>query len=292
MTKEIAVASGKGGTGKTFIASNLAYFLSKEEGLKVVAVDADVEAPDLILALGGVKKVLSSSHFYGSQIPQIDYHKCIKCWRCVEACKFNALFKDKEGPKVIPELCEGLGTCALVCPVGAITFKEVKTGAIISAISAEGIPVITGELELGSENSGRLVYELRERAQKLHPDLNIIDSAPGIGCPVISSIVGVNLLVEVIEPTPQSLKGALRLFETAKSLGIKTFAIINKYDLNPDFTRKIENEADVEIIGKIEYNESVVKSYTSMTPLLKFEPNSRVANELRKIFKVIMEEIT
>ncbi|RLF20546.1 MAG: hypothetical protein DRZ82_02020 [Thermoprotei archaeon] len=290
MTKEIAIASGKGGTGKTFIASNLSFFLH-DQGMKVVAVDADVEAPDLVLALGGIKKVIESSSFYGSQLPRVDYNKCIKCWRCIEACKFNALLKGENGPIVLHELCEGLGTCAIVCPVKAISFEEVKTGDLIIALSKEDIPVVMGELELGGENSGRLVYELRKRARTMQCDFIVIDSAPGIGCPVISSIVGVDVLIIVIEPTPQSLKGAFRLLEVAKSLDVRTYAILNKYDINPSFAREIEKSIDVDILGRIAYNDSVIEAYTSMVPLLKFKPESEIAWELRKIFKVILEEI-
>jgi len=268
---EIVVASGKGGTGKTFISSNFSYFLNKK-GFNVLAVDADVEAPDLILALGDVKKILYEENFEG-QVVDIDYSKCLRCGACVETCRFNALSMSDEGPVVDYNFCEGFGTCALVCPVQAIYLKPAKRGRIFAAISNTGIPVVTGDLDIGEKNSGLLVYRIRELAKeysfKFNARLIVIDAAPGIGCPVISSLVGARLLVIVVEPTPQSLKGAMRLKELADKLNIQSLAVINKYNLNPSFTRTIVDALNVEILGKIGYDDKVVESYTLMKPILE-----------------------
>ncbi|HDJ89073.1 MAG TPA: 4Fe-4S dicluster domain-containing protein, partial [Thermoprotei archaeon] len=210
MIQEIVVASGKGGTGKTFISSNLSYFFFKN-GFNILSIDADVEAPDLLLALGGVKEKVFHEDFYGSVV-DIDYNKCIRCGLCADVCRFNAISIENGLPKIDYNSCEGFGTCMLVCPVKAIFSRRVKRGDIFIAISNEGIPIVTGDLDVGERNSGLLVYRLRDIARKyaLERGLNImvIDAAPGIGCPVISSIVGVKLLVIIIEPSPQSLKGA------------------------------------------------------------------------------------
>jgi len=291
---EIVVASGKGGTGKTFISSNFSYFLNKK-GFNVLAVDADVEAPDLILALGDVKKILYEENFEG-QVVDIDYSKCLRCGACVETCRFNALSMSDEGPVVDYNFCEGFGTCALVCPVQAIYLKPAKRGRIFAAISNTGIPVVTGDLDIGEKNSGLLVYRIRELAKeysfKFNARLIVIDAAPGIGCPVISSLVGARLLVIVVEPTPQSLKGAMRLKELADKLNIQSLAVINKYNLNPSFTRTIVDALNVEILGKIGYDDKVVESYTLMKPILEAYPESEISSNLETIFKKILERLS
>ena len=294
MNIEIVVASGKGGTGKTFISSNFSYFLNKK-GFNVLAVDADVEAPDLILALGDVKKILYEENFE-SQVIDVDYNKCLRCGACVETCRFNALSMSDKGPVVDYNFCEGFGACALVCPVQAIYFKPAKRGRIFAAISNTGIPVVTGDLDIGEKNSGLLVYRIRELAKeysfKFNARLIVIDAAPGIGCPVISSLVGARLLVIVVEPTPQSLKGAMRLKELADKLNIQSLAVINKYNLNPSFTRTIVDALNVEILGKIGYDDKVVESYTLMKPILETYPESKISSNLETIFKRILERLS
>ncbi|RLE88246.1 MAG: ATPase [Thermoprotei archaeon] len=286
---EIVVASGKGGTGKTFLSSNMAIYLRDKGG--VVAVDADVEAPDLLLALGGARRVLWREEYYGAKQPTIDYAKCIRCWMCVKACEFGALAASPKGPVVDYDRCEGLGTCSLVCPVNAIQLVEAHTGAMYAAESEAGITVITGDLDLGQGASGRLVYELKERAYELSRERNaryrVVDAAPGIGCPVISSIAGADVLIVVVEPTPQSVKGAKRLVEVADMLRVKTLAVVNKYDLNPDYARSIPEMLEVEVVGRVPYDEAVVRSYTLMKPLLTYSPRSKAAQSLLEIFSTL-----
>lgn len=291
---ELVIASGKGGTGKTFVASNLCIYLKKNLSEGVVAVDADVEAPDLLMALGGVAKELIREEIYGSYMPAIDRSVCFNCGRCAEVCEFGAIHMTPEGPVIDYSKCEGLGTCAVVCPVKAIALIEDKTGDIYASETPFGITVVTGDLELGKGNSGRLVYKLKEWAYRMASEKSIrfrvVDAAPGIGCPVVSSIAGADLLITIVEPTPQSLKGALRLLEVAKTLSVKTVAIINRYDLNPDFVDEIEEKLGVEVLGYIPYDDAVVKSYTSTIPLLEYSLYSKASEELVKCFDKLVEK--
>lgn len=283
---EVVVASGKGGTGKTFLSSNLAVYLEDRGG--VVAVDADVEAPDLLLALGGASLLLWREEYWGIRRPSVDYSRCTRCWACVRACEFGAIHIGSEGPVVDYDRCEGFGTCALVCPVGAIQLVETRAGVIYAAESAAGVTVVTGDLDLGQGASGRLVYELKERAYELSRNVGakyrVVDAAPGIGCPVISSIAGADALMLAIEPTPQSVRGASRLLEVAERLGVKPLAVINKYDLNPDYAPRISDTLGVEVAGYVPYDEEVVRSYALMKPLLTYSPRSRAAQRLLEIF--------
>ena len=285
---EIAVASGKGGTGKTFISSNLSYFL-KSKGYSIVAGDADVEAPDLLLALGDAKKVLSKYNFYGCKNPLIDYDVCTGCGLCVDACKYDAIDMVEERPKIDLDKCEGFGVCAVVCPVSAISLSDRLTGEVFVAESFNGIPVTTGDLLIGGSNSGQLVYEIKRVMRNLYPNSNyyVLDSAPGIGCPVISSISGADLLLVVVEPIPQSVSGAKRLIRVAETLNVKWKMIVNKFDLNTTFSKKIADKFDV--LGMIPYDVSVVKSYTMMIPLLKYAVSSDAAISLNKLFNRLLE---
>ena len=290
---EIVVASGKGGTGKTFVSSNLCLYLERVLHEKVVAVDADVEAPDLLMALGSSIKEVDREEFYGSYIPVIDRSKCLKCGKCVKACEFNAIEMGPEGPVIDRSRCEGLGTCAVVCPVKAIRLQEDKTGDIYASETSYGIIVVTGDLELGKGNSGRLVYRLKRKAyemgSKIGAKFRVVDAAPGIGCPVISSIAGSDILIMVTEPTPQSLKGCLRLMKVAESLEVEQVAIVNMYNLNPGFVEKIKRILKVEILGYIPYDVNVIKAYTLTRPLLEYSPNSKASKALINCFNRLKE---
>jgi len=286
---EVVVASGKGGTGKTFISSNLSYFL-RERGVGVVSVDADVEAPDLLLALGGVEEILWREKFKGQTV-EIDYDTCVKCGACIGVCRFNALKMGDRGPIVDYALCEGFGTCMLVCPTASISSKSVKRGELYAARSKSGVLVVTGDLDVGEKNSGLLVYNLKSRAREYNAEVLVVDAAPGIGCPVISSLAGANLLVVVVEPSPQSVKGASRLLELAEKLKIESLAVLNKYDLNLGFAEKIEKNLGCEVIGRVGYDEKVVESYTSMVPLLKMYPEAQISKNLVEIFEKIEDRL-
>ena len=290
MTVEVVVASGKGGTGKTFVSSNLAVYLVGK-GVEVVAVDADVEAPDLLLALGGPTRLLWKEVFYGSQVPVIDFSKCVKCWSCISACRFNAISRGGEGPVIDYDACEGLGVCALVCPTGALTLKPRRTGEIRVSETSYGVKVITGELDLGGRNSGRLVYELKRRGRALGGDVVVVDAAPGIGCPVISSISGADLLVIVVEPTPQSLRGAKRLVRVAETLNTEWLALVNKYDINRGYSAKVVEAFNGRVVGVLPYDEIAVEAYTSMTPLLMYSPDSPLSKSLREVLSAISNKV-
>lgn len=287
---EIVVASGKGGTGKTFIASNLLYYFSKIKSRECVGVDADVEAPDLALALGGYTKIDYEVKSHAARRPVIDTSKCIHCGLCTKVCRSAAILLIDNVPRVDIEECEGCGVCATACPVEAIDMVSFSVGKIVAGSVKYGIRVISGELEVGMSNSGKLVYELKLIARRLYSDseLFIVDAAAGIGCPVISSITGANLLIIVVEPTPQSIQGALRLKHVAETLHVNYVTLVNKYDLNSNIPNSLRR--DLNIIGEIPFDNIVFESYANMTPLLQYRPNSDVSKKLMSIFNVLYKE--
>lgn len=282
---EIVVASGKGGTGKTFISSNLLYYF-KSSDLKCVGVDADAEAPDLALALGDYAHIKDIKEVYESRKASIDYSKCTLCLNCLNHCRFSAIELHENVPKIVEEYCEGCGACALVCPAEAISFREVLTGRIIVGTTRSDVDVVTSDLEVSGRNTGHLVYLARETAKRIYPNIDIIvvDAAAGIGCPVISSIVGSTHLVVVVEPTPQSLQGAKRLVELAKILNVDYSVVINKADLNRDFIEEIHRSFGSKIIGEIPYSKHVIDSYVEMKPLLEYRRDSDISKTLTSIF--------
>ncbi len=287
---EIVVASGKGGTGKTFISSNLLYYLKHILSRHVVGVDADAEAPDLALALGGYRTISKTEELYESRKATIDYTNCTLCLNCLNYCKFRAIELQDGIPKIIEEYCEGCGACSLVCPTGAISFRETLTGKVIVGETAAGITVVTSDLEISGRNTGHLVYLARETAKSLRPDVIVIDAAPGIGCPVISSITGASHLIIIVEPTPQSLQGALRLAKLAEILNTAYSVIINKADLNREFIKEIYRKFEGKIVGEIPYSEEIVKSYVEMRPVLQYE-DSTLSKILIPIFEKILTEV-
>jgi len=286
---EIVVASGKGGTGKTFLASNLAIFMDEEIG-ETLAIDADVEAPDLVLALGGEERIIWAEEVRESMKAVIDYRLCDRCMRCMDVCMFEAIKVMEDGrPSIIDELCEGCGACAYVCPAQAISFKRTLTGRIYSAETRSGITALTGDLEIGGRNSGELVYLLRRKAEELasrkRASRIVIDSAPGIGCPVISSLSGADLLIIVVEPIPQSLMGAERLLKIAEAFKLKTAYVVNKFNLNEGFVEKISERLELECIGKIPYDPKVPLSYTWMRPIIMYWPEAEAGRALKEVFE-------
>lgn len=289
---EVVVASGKGGTGKTFIASNLTYFIQQEEGV-VVGVDADAEAPDLLIALGGSRKRVDVREVRESRKARIDLSRCINCLRCFEVCRFNAVDVREGAPYVIEEYCEGCGACTITCPANCIDFYVVRTGYVIIDESVAGPIVVTADLEVGGRNTGDLVYLAKEEGRRLAQELRakyvVVDAAAGIGCPVISSLAGADLLLLVTEPTPPSLKGAERLLKVAEQFGLKAYLILNKYDLAPNYAEEVIKELGIEVLGKVKYDSVVAEAYASMEPLLARNPQHEVSKTLTSIFKYLME---
>ncbi len=221
----IAVASGKGGTGKTTVAVALAESLSVENDLNVLVSDCDVEAPNVHLYLDPDFEQSKDVHVL---IPQVDEEKCTGCGICSEVCQFNAIILLKDRPMVFPSLCHGCGSCTLNCPENAIQEIPNQIGTLERGIGNRNIYLRHGLLNPGEPLTVPVIAALRNWNDGFSTLLEIIDSPPGASCPVVEAIRGVDFLLLVTEPTPFGLHDLIQAHQVANVLGIRTGVIINR----------------------------------------------------------------
>jgi MinD superfamily P-loop ATPase len=280
----LVIASGKGGVGKSMLTSALTMIFT-EKG-KVVAVDCDADAPNLAIWLGGVKKWDKTIPVIASARPEIDYNKCNGCGLCAKNCRFSAIKMIKGKPKVNPFLCEGCGACEVVCPKKAIKLKPVQNGKIKTKKTKYGFPLVSGQLFPGETGSGKVVTEIKKEAEKFEHNLMIIDSAPGTGCPVIASLQGGGFAVLVTEPTPSGFSDLKRVLEVVSHFKIPWGLVINKWDINPGLSRKIQNFAKKRFLGKISYDQKIFQAISNLTPIM--ETNLKAKKEIKNIFNKLL----
>ncbi|MCK4327064.1 MAG: ATP-binding protein [Candidatus Diapherotrites archaeon] len=267
---KLNVLSGKGGVGKSSIAASLAVLLARER--KVVAVDCDVDAPNLGLCLGLHREDFDGKPVSTGEKARLLPDKCIKCHKCVDTCVFSAISWD-DGPVFNDLLCEGCGACQLVCPVDAIELEPVENGWVGTA--EKDFPVVGGWLKMGQSGSGDIVALVKERAEKVPHDVMVIDSAAGIGCPVIASVVGSDYVIAVTEPTPSALSDLKRALQVVRHFGIPCGLVINRADLNPGFTEKIKkwsSKNSLRVLAEIPYDRAFVEAIVQLTPPVVYKP--------------------
>ena len=281
--KEITVISGKGGTGKTSITAAFASIAKN-----AVFADCDVDAADLHLILKpSVKKTMD---FYGLKIASIDKDKCIDCKKCHNFCAFDAIDEEINLKK---SACEGCGVCKFVCPVDAIQMKDRKSGFAYISDTRFG-PMAHAHLNTAEEASGKLVTVVRnhakELAEKNAKDLILIDGPPGIGCPVFSAITGVDLVIVVTEPTYSAIHDLQRILDVAKHFKTNAVVCINKYNINKENTKKIEEHCSknkIKIVGKIAYDPVFTKAMINERTVIEFLEDCEVSKEIKKMWEEI-----
>jgi len=285
--KQLTVLSGKGGTGKTTITASLAV-LAKN----VVVADCDVDAPDLHMLLH--PKVINTQEFKGSKLAVIDEEKCTKCGLCREKCRFDAITEDI---KVDPISCEGCGVCTIICPVNAVTLTERISGYAYISKTKYGF-MAHAMLSPGEANSGKLATLVRQNAkilaEKEHSDFVIIDGPPGIGCPVIASVTGIDAGLVVTEPTLSGIHDLERALQLLRHFNVTPFVCVNMHDINEENTEKIVSfcrENDIEVVGKIPFNPMVTEAMVNGKPLVEYAPESDVAKEIEKMWKKLLSAL-
>ena len=272
--KEIVVISGKGGTGKTSVTASLAY-LGKEN---IIVADCDVDAADMHLLMKPTNTVRED--FFSGVIAEIDNEKCIKCGKCAEVCRWNAIPVIDGNYEVQPLDCEGCGYCALVCPTDAIAMNEQNVGDWLISDIKTSTKMVHARLGIGAENSGKLVAKVKNEAKKLaeeeDKDYVLVDGSPGIGCPVVSSLSGANLVVLVTEPSVSGVHDVKRVYELIKKFGIRAVCIINKADINLEKVAELKEffeKENIELIAQIPYNENSTKAMTMGKTIVEFDPD-------------------
>lgn len=280
--REIVVISGKGGTGKTSLSASFAY-LAKEEA---VVCDCDVDAANMHLLLDANFKI--QEDFYSGEIAVINPDLCTNCGDCFEVCRFDAITKETDFYVVDPISCEGCHYCSRICPDDAIEMVTQKAGDVFVSDIKSGAKMVHAKLGFGAENSGKLVSKVKRVAKELALKEDkayvITDGSPGIGCPVISSLSGANLVVLVTEATVSGLHDLKRVHELTKTFNLKVVCIINKYDLNRDITNKIREYLageNVQLLASLAYDENFTKAVSVAKPIVEFDKNCEISKQIQ-----------
>jgi len=268
MPKTIAVTGGKGGTGKSTISTLLAIGLSKE--YRVLLVDADADCPNLHIILKAKRKLLSEVK---QTIPKWDFSKCIKCGKCSQVCKENAIvFVKGKYPIFVKEQCIGCNACRIVCPTKAIGKAEQKIGSIyfseINSSNLSNLHLISSEMLITYEETSPIVNALKKEVSKLEDkyDFVIIDTAAGTHCNVISALLGVDFALAVTEPTPLGAHDLSLILSLTKKLNIPAFVLLNKANMAKSKAEEIKSIAtqfNTEIVSEIPYDKKIFEAYSS-----------------------------
>lgn len=283
--KQLTVISGKGGTGKTSLVGAFAA-LSENK----VLADCDVDAADLHLLLQPRLKVRED--FKALKTAVIDETACTRCGACVEKCRFNAIREFR----VNPISCEGCAVCTLVCPASAVSMHDKVAGESFISETRFGL-LCHARLNPGEEASGKLVSVVRNQAGKIAREkkleLVIVDGSPGIGCPVIASIGGVDLVLVVTEPTMSGLHDLERILAVAKHFRVPSVVCVNKCDINPGKAGEIEEyckEQGVRVVGKIPYDVSFTKAMIEGKTVIEYT-GAGVSEIIRDVWSNVLEAL-
>ena len=295
--KAVGIISGKGGVGKTSLTASIASLVKKDKEIYAIVLDCDVDAPNLALILPANKneKIKTIDTFTTLKATFLD-EKCVHCRQCIDEhfCEFNAMKWDEDNsiPLIDYLACEGCGACKVLCPEHAFEINAVKSGEIISYNTNIGLPLVYGKTRLGSTTSGKLVSDVKEYAKGTNNfetcNLILIDGPPGIGCPVIATVSGLDYIITITEPTPSGLHDLERAIEVVQQFNIPFGIIINKHDLKSSFQDKFKKYIEKTghtILGKIPFDLSIPKAMSFAEPVVAFAPDSKASLAIKEIYE-------
>jgi MinD superfamily P-loop ATPase len=287
--KQLLILSGKGGTGKTTIAS---AFI-KLANAKAYA-DCDVDAPNLHLVMKQSSDPIRSD-YYGMGKAEIDQDLCVQCDLCRQNCRFAAIIHEGADYKVDYHACEGCGVCETICPVSAVELKRAIAGELM--LYVDDTVFSSAELKMGSGTSGMLVTNVKKQMKSAatNIDLAIIDGSPGIGCPVIASLSGVDMVLIVAEPSISGISDMERIIKTAQKFQTKIAVCINKYNTNIENSEKIVSycqKSDLPFVGKIPFDPDAVKAINNSQSIVDIDCSAGRATKdvFEKTMKVLLIE--
>lgn len=282
--KKLLILSGKGGTGKTTTAAAFIRFAQAR-----AVADCDVDAPNLHIVTKlegqGEREV-----FMGADKAHIDPERCIGCGACVEHCRFGAIQMENGTCQVVDHACEGCAVCTYVCPADAVSMKPSPTGEL--ELYKKSKVFSTAQLKMGCGNSGMLVTKVKQNMLQNAPDtdLAVIDGSPGIGCPVIASVTGVDLVLIVAEPSLSGLNDLKRIVDTADILRVHVAVCVNKFDTSPENTKEIQNfcaQRELPFVGMIPYDKAASEAINQGCSVADLDcPASRA---LRQVYSQVRE---
>jgi len=282
----LAVISGKGGTGKTMITAALAHLLPGS----IVLADCDVDAANLELLLNPDQ--IRTEPFMGMKSAVIDPTICTGCGECEVHCRFDAVHPEGGAYRVNPIRCEGCAVCVLVCPAAAVTMHPRQTGEVRYSQTERG-HLVHARLVPGAGNSGLLVHAVKKTAMEQDRDCNLflIDGPPGTGCPLISTISGMDIVLIVTEPSVSGLHDLKRVVAVCRQFRPRILVVINRFDLEPSLTETIEIwccEEKIPIIGKIPFDPAVIESVRKGVPVTR--AGASPATQAIQILKTNLEQ--
>lgn len=284
---KVAIISGKGGSGKSSIS---AAFVALSE--KVVAVDCDVDASNLPLLFEHTP--LIENKFISGYRLNIDKGQCIGCGTCADNCAFQALRMEDSYPVVNPFFCEDCRLCEKLCPTNSIKLTPEPRSSIYKSHFSHGY-LIHGRLHPGDDNSGKMIANLRELADETMNDTNIqlqiLDGPPGIGCPVISTITGIDRIVIVTEPTRSGLSDLQRACQVSASFCKYLFVVINKCDIN-DYCRQeileLCNDKQIPVIAQLPFDKEIVHAQVQGQSIIAYAPQSTISSILLEAYQTVI----
>jgi MinD superfamily P-loop ATPase len=286
--KQLTILSGKGGTGKTTLTASFAVLAEN-----AVVADCDVDAPDLHMLLH--PEIIETQTFTGSKLAVIDPAKCLDWGMCREKCRFDAITADF---KVDPISCEGCGVCTIVCPSNAISLTDRDSGYAYISKTRYGF-MAHALLNPSEGNSGKLVTLVRQNAKRIaeqeNSDLIIVDGPPGIGCPVIASVAGVDAGLVVTEPTMSGIHDLKRALQLLQHFKVKPLVCVNMYDINAENTEKILSfcrENNVEVAGKVSFSPKVTEAMVNGKTVVEYVPEEDVSKEIGCVWERICSLIS
>ena len=275
----IAVASGKGGTGKTTVATNLA-FVAARAGRRTAYVDCDVEEPNGHIFL---KPQFEHASAVGTLIPRVDEDLCTHCGQCGEICQYSAIAAVEKAVLVFAELCHGCGGCSLVCPAGAITEVLHETGQV-QVGRAGAVRFVHGRLNVGQPMSPPVIRAVRQAAPD--EELVILDAPPGTSCPVIESIRGADFVVLVTEPTPFGLNDLKLAVEMVRALKLPLGVVINRAGMGDRETNAFCRQNRLAVLEEIPDDRRIAEAYS------RGELAAEAIDEYGTLFEGLLEKVT
>ncbi|MGM0608549.1 MAG: P-loop NTPase [Candidatus Muiribacteriota bacterium] len=278
---KIAIASGKGGTGKTTVCVNLLYGLKKYVK-DILMIDADVEEPNIALFFKKRKEKIEKVY---SVLPELIKNNCTQCGKCENICQYKALVTINKCPVIIEDLCKGCKLCIRVCEDNALIESKKTIGQVSSIQTEDNLKIVSGKLNVGQILTSTLISKVKEKAFQKNESVYLIDSPPGTTCPAVEAIKGSDYVVFVAEPTPYGIKDLMLAIDLAQNLNKRYGVIINKDGYGNKELENLLVKKDIKIIGKIPYLDNIARQNSEGKILFEYSSRFHVlaGNLLREV---------